>query len=36
MTNKQIMQWRRENPTRYRALFPDHFANGNEGFFGEK
>ena len=35
MTDKQIMQWRRENPTRYRALFPDHFANGNEGFFGE-
>ena len=35
MTDKQIMQWRRENPTRYRELFPDHFANGNEGFFGE-
>lgn len=36
MNSKQTFAWRRENPTRYRELFPSHFENGNDGFYGEK
>ena len=34
MTDKQNMAWRKANPTRYRELFPSHFENGNNGFYG--
>ena len=35
MNSDQTFAWRRANPDKYRAMFPDHFENGNNGIYGE-
>ena len=34
MSNEQTIAWRQANPQQYRALFPSHFENGNNGLYG--
>jgi hypothetical protein len=35
MSNEQTLAWRHANPQKYRAMFPEHFENGNNGFYGD-